>query len=184
MIVTITPDQDMEAGLPAHAEEDEDWVYAIVTATGTTHLSDSASELIGIGLDGYPVTVETDDDATAALEMRYDDLLGYAAHFQRFLVAAAQENDVVNLVEVDDETLTTMLQERSIPFSGPSWTFPVPLVLLVTDYTPYTTIPAPQGNLVWLDPSTELTYLQSLDRVGAVKLFIRQSSREVEPSRS
>jgi len=181
VIITISPDQDMASGLPAHSEEDEEWVYAVVTATGTTHLADSASELIGLGMDGYPVEIETDDEATAALEMRYDDLLGYAAHFQRFLVAAAQENGVVNLSNLGDDVLTAMLQERSIPYTGPLWTVPVPLVLLVTDYAPYTTRPAPQGNLVWLDPSTELTYLQSLDRVGAIKLFIRQSSQRIEP---
>jgi hypothetical protein len=50
----------------------------------------------------------------------------------------------------------------------------VPLVLMTSDYVPFTERPAPTGNIFWLDPTTELTYLRSLDRLGVMKLLVSE----------
>lgn len=52
------------------------------------------------------------------------------------------------------------------------WQHVVPLVLIATDYLPFTGREAPTGNVLWLDPSTEVTYLRSLARLGILEFRV------------
>ena len=51
------------------------------------------------------------------------------------------------------------------------WRDRVPLVLIATDYEPYTDRPKPTGRALFLDPSTEISFLRSLDALGLIKLL-------------
>ena len=57
------------------------------------------------------------------------------------------------------------------------WRSDVPLVLVTTSYAPFTDVPRPMSvegdyefvkNIIWLDPSDELRFLQSLSRIGFI----------------
>jgi len=177
--VTDNPVTDGTVVLPPHPGDGE-WLYVVVVIqAGTILVSDSATDLVAAGLPGYADLPDDEAGFNAALVARYDDLVGHAAAFQRFLLDEAHRSGVVNIEDMDDDTLTALMQERSVPFDGVpnadtvslAWTCPVPLVLITTDYEPFTDRPVPQGNIVWLDPITEVTYLQSLHKIGAIRFM-------------
>ncbi|MDA8342412.1 MAG: hypothetical protein M0007_09350, partial [Actinomycetota bacterium] len=61
------------------------------------------------------------------------------------------------------------------------WTCPIPLVLFVTDYAPYSARPTPSGNIIWIDPTTELTFMDSLNALGVVD-FLALDESATEPA--
>lgn len=81
-----------------------------------------------------------------------------------------------------EDVLTALFTERDRPFAGidrPSggrsydWQHDVPLVLLDTDYEPYTGRRTPTGPIVWLRPALESSYLDSLAEIGAVRQLVK-----------
>lgn len=51
----------------------------------------------------------------------------------------------------------------------------VPLVLVATEYAPYGTAVKPAGNVMWVDPFTETTFLDTLSEIGIVELLVNES---------
>ena len=75
----------------------------------------------------------------------------------------------------DEQTLTMLFTSRlNGPIEAPTWDHPtVPLVLIWTDYAPYTDLEPPVSKyqpIIWLDPSTEMTLLRSLDQIGLIQM--------------
>ena len=54
----------------------------------------------------------------------------------------------------------------------------MPLVLIETDYEPFTQRPLPTGNIAWLNPYTEETFLESLDVAGVASFERSDNGRE------
>jgi len=161
---------------------DGEWPYAVVTNSGEVFVSDSVSDLVAVGLPGYGDLADNEDGFDDGLVARYEDLLGHAAAFQHTLLSEAHERGLVNISDLDDDTLTYLMEERSVPFEGESpWECLVPLVLIATDYEPYTERRIPEGNIVWLDPITEVTYLQSLCKVGALRFMFSNGIVPITP---
>lgn len=81
----------------------------------------------------------------------------------------------VDLDDFDEDTLTVLFHDRSaqvIEFA--EWAGDVPLLLLATSYEPFSATPAPTGeHIVWLDPSTERTFIEALCACGSVELLSR-----------
>ena len=50
------------------------------------------------------------------------------------------------------------------------WDAAVPLVLSAHDYLPDGELARPTGNIIWLDPRDEATFLESLASAGIVRL--------------
>jgi hypothetical protein len=167
----------------------EQWAYVVTALSGTTYYADTPGEIIEETLAGYDELLCASDDEPEflgddlALVARYDDLVGYATALQKSIVATAIERDGFDPVSVSEDVLSALLAERLIPFEGIAvsddhndervnlaWDQPVPLVLMATDYLPFTERHLPTGNITWLDPTTELTYLRSLHNIGVVKL--------------
>lgn len=174
MLVTIPPNNDPAFALPEHPDG-EPWPYAALDAEGVVTLSDTATELVAKAIEGYDTM---GDDA--ALAARYDSLVELGERLQEHLRSAACVDGRWDPAAATEETLTALYRPRTVAFTeAAAWEHEVPLVAVSTDYQPFTDRPAPTGRLVWLDPSTELTYLQTLDRIGAIELHVHHGNAEV-----
>ncbi len=196
MIITTSAGESNQpqVGAPAHPEgEGRQWKYVVVAMNGVTYFSDTATEIIEATLEGYkelrhedrngePEFFDVGDDL--ALIARYDDLVRYSTALQESILATAIERDGFDPASVSEEVLTTLIAERIVPFEGIplsdqpgdqrvdlEWNQPVPLVLIASDYLPFTERQVPTGNIIWLDPTTELTYLRSLNSVGVLSML-------------
>lgn len=186
MDISTTEPEDIV--VPEHPEGGE-FTYAIFTNDGSAVFTDSLIEAVSQNLPGYAELAErmaakesdSDDAADAMLGMRYDDLRIYADALQRWMVNDAAEQGKIDLEQIGDQALSALMNERFVPFEGIEgpggttsyiWEHEVPLILFVTDYQPYTNRPQPSGKIIWIDPSTELTYMQSLDTLGVVDFMV------------
>ena len=61
-------------------------------------------------------------------------------------------------------------------FEDEQWRWDVLLVLIATDYAPFTDVARPAGNVVYLDPSTETAHLISLHEAGLVSFLQHQTA--------
>ncbi len=196
MITTVPANPDGSDAVPPERPDGGLWPYAAVTMLGETYFADSVTEIIEVTLPGYADLKFVDDAGNVelldegndvALVMRYDDLIGYATGLQQSIVKTAIERGDFDPTAVSEDVLTALFAERIVPFEGVpfsddvndervnfEWELDVPLVLMTSDYAPFTERPAPTGNIVWLDPTTELTYLRSLDRLGVMKLLVAE----------
>ena len=196
MITTVPGNQDGSGAAPPERLDGGPWPYAAVTISGQTYFADSVTEIIEATLSGYADLKFVDDAGNVefidegndvALVMRYDDLIGYATGLQQSVVGTAIERGDFDPAAVSEDVLTALFAERIVPFEGVpfsddvndervnlEWELDVPLVLMTSDYMPFTERPAPTGNIFWLDPTTELTYLRSLDRLGVMKLLVSE----------
>jgi hypothetical protein len=43
------------------------------------------------------------------------------------------------------------------------------------EYAPYCTAAKPAGNVLWVDPFAETTFLQALSDLGVVEFFVREN---------
>lgn len=175
MIMSIPLTETDDVALPPHPAGGT-WSYAVVTSSGDTLVSDSVTDLVAAGLPGYADLADDEQGFDQGLIARYEDLVGHAAAFQRQLVSTAHDTGVVDLQSLDDDTLTALMAERSVPVEDiAEWTCPVPLVLIATDYIPFTDRQASTGNVIMLDPLTEVTYLQSLHKIGVLRFLVGRS---------
>jgi len=157
------------------APDGGEWPYAVVTNHGDVLVSDSASELVAAGLPGYRDLPDDESGYDVALIARYEDLLGHAAAYQQYLLEEAHMSGAVPIDALDDDTLTALMVERAVPYEGDEWTCAIPLVLIATDYQPFTDRALPTGNIIWVDPITDVTYLQSLHSIGVLRFMVNGS---------
>ena len=119
--------------------------------------------LIGLVAVGYD---EIDADDVAFMH-RYWAAREVAGEVQAVFNAQAAGSGV----DVSDPTFGLIWAEKSDPPEALTmWDAPVPLVLVRTDFDPFTDRPAPACGVVWIDPSTERELLETLDKAGFVQL--------------
>jgi len=108
--------------------------------------------------------------------MRYDQAVQTVTVLQESHLAAATNNGDFDPALASEDTLTTMLGGKTVVFTGEQWPEQsVPLYLIATDYAPFTDVPRPAGNVVYLDPSMETAYLISLHEMGLVRFLQHQT---------
>lgn len=139
--------------------------YALVRGEMAT-FADTLPDLIGALLPGY--TALSDDDAQIA---RWQCAAATATQVQQMMAAAL---DLDPSAESED-TLTAIFADRAMPVPadaiGDRWDHRVPLVLLATDYAPFTAEPRPQGNVQFIDSGTERAFLSSLAGLGVLAFY-------------
>ena len=59
--------------------------------------------------------------------------------------------------------------DKTVPSRQAPWQHPVPLVLIHTDYEPFTPLPRPGGRVISLRPAQEHDYLASLAEAGLIQ---------------
>ncbi len=182
MLVTIPADAPVTdssgaAALPEYPNPDGAWRYLLFQPDGEALVSDTATDLvakiIGLEYEGLP---DTDAGNDEALGLRYDFMLSFTAFFQTIKIQDAVYASEFVIEDADEETLTILFRERTIPFesadgSTPSWNHPVPLILIATDYAPYSTRPKPVGNVSFVDPYTETTFLEGYCKFSSATLY-------------
>lgn len=109
---------------------------------------------------------DSDEDRVG---LRSDFLAELAAHVQGAVLSS------VGTGGLDEDALTVLLHDRATDVVElEEWDSNVPLLLMATGYAPYTDVPAPVGDtILWLDPATETTFLDSLARAGVAELLVR-----------
>lgn len=111
-----------------------------------------------------------------ALHLRHQALEGLVPLLRAGLFngAVADDPDFVGSLTEDD--LNTYLGETSV-YDG-HWAASAPLVLVRTDYAPFTQRPVPTGNVLFLDPHTEASFLDSLAQAGLIHLRVNEGADE------
>lgn len=142
------------------------WRYGALAPDGSVTLAETATEMVSDFIEGY---ASLDNDT--ALERRYDLLVWLGNATQQHYVHMAEEAGTLAEGNMDEDTLTALFSDRSRPREDGDWFQEVPLILLATDYSPYTERRRPNGKIVWLDPVTEVTFLRSLDKLGVIRLM-------------
>lgn len=139
--------------------------YALVLDDGSTMMSGSVSELVD-----SVVADHADSDAEGQLELRSAHLAAVAELTQAVLNASH------DLEGLDEDALTALFHDRGsdvVQFN--EWGMDIPLILDATAYQPFTDVPKPTGErLIFTDPSTELTFLESLARIGVVEFLTNE----------
>lgn len=144
--------------------------FALTVGTETVR-ADSLTRLVGTLIDGYPRS----DDPAELLEDRWRCAVLHADAVQARLAADAVRTGVIDVPAWPEEDLNALMASRAdqIAVPGGRWEWPVPLVLVATDYRPYTSTPVPAGNILLVDPGTERTLLGSLADLAVCTLYVR-----------
>ena len=184
-MTTITiPSTEVDVTPPEHPDGEE-WLYLAMWPNGDVLYSDNLGELVveTIQDDRYKDLIDDDSDAAndECLIMRYEELVNLANKVQAYLVSEGADRGAIDLLQVGEDALTALFQDRSVPFAGvdrdgvvsSEWIEDVPLVAIATDYSPFTDRPAPTGRVVMLDPSSEMGYCLSLAALGLFEFYTK-----------
>lgn len=136
---------------------------------GHTLYAHTVTELVAALIPGY-----CPQDHDVALEQRWRLAVLRANALQADLAVKHVERDLHIMGRLDEEQLTALFASRAeVPPVPPVWDCPIPLVLIATDFDPYTDTPAPDGNVIWLDPADERSLLMSLSAAGDMAFYTR-----------
>lgn len=144
--------------------------------SGDVIQSDNLTELVSAVVPEYP------DDVVGQLCARSDYAVAAASSAQARICARFSETDPEVFEALSEAELTALFADRRNPLFLPyldlseEWSSIVPLVLVRTDYAPFTSWPAPTGNVMMIDPYTERTLLVSMSGVREldVTLFVNE----------
>lgn len=170
-MTTLTIDGPLPEQLPLR-EDGTQFPFAM-SVQDRAIFADTRTELTGQLIEGYDQLTTDGTGDEEALWARYKSSVEVANALQQVLAADATEKGTFDPSVETEDTLTTMFTDRAerIDDVG-SWDHTVPLVLVATDYAPYTATAKPAGNVLWADPYTETTYLDSLTQLGVVELYV------------
>jgi hypothetical protein len=138
-------------------------------------MGDSRTDIVAGIIDGYGDIPDTEEGHLEALVARYEFAVGTADIHQQIIAAEKLNSGEFDHTVEDEGILTSIFssrRERQPEMA--SWDHPVPLVLVGTDYAPYTTLPRPEGNVQWIDPYNETTLLASLAALDLIELHVHQ----------
>jgi len=154
--------------------------YLVETAH-ERYYADNLEELVDLFVDHYLYPPPEHDPQLYHSLVMAQALLEEASRYQRTLVAN-------NSIDVADyfyaETITA---SKALPFMGRvtddggidmEWDYPTPLILLRTDYEPYTSRALPTGNVIFVDPSSEGSFLRSLELLKVCRFIDRSQERQ------
>lgn len=165
---TVTPS-------PAHPEN-VSWPFALMVGDDTVY-ADTLTELVGFVIPDYadlPLTAEGDDDAFLA---RVDAAVSAVALAQATVILAMEEAGDFNPETASEDVLTALLTARGTALVDGAewdgvWSEAVPLLLVSTDYAPFTALTPITGNVQYFDPSDERTFLASMEDLGWARLYV------------
>lgn len=140
-------------------------------------LAETRTELTAELIEGYADLPATEEGDTEALYARYRTSVQIANTLQQVLAANATEEGKFDPSLQSEDTLTAIFTDRAEKIDEiAEWTnADVPLVLVATEYAPYGTAAKPSGNVLFIDPFTETTFLDTLSEIGIVELLVNES---------
>lgn len=167
--LTIINRADTGNGLPSEPPTKRDgslYRYEMLHS-GTTRRSyaDTPAALLDVLAPGY---------ADADADKQWRTRLTLAATAQVTVQASLNLNPV--LASLPQAQQRILQAPRHNPPVIATWDCPIPLVLIATDYFPAGKLPAPSvsdgmaPNVLWLDPSDDVTLLNSLNDLNVIVL--------------
>ena len=103
------------------------------------------------------------------------DMGGWVTIVVGALLATAAVHGDFDAAQAGEGTLTALLADKTVPTSCTEWRCAVPLVLIDTDYAPFTPRPRPDGRVIYLRPAQEHDYLASLAEAGLIQYLVADS---------
>ena len=157
--------------IPAHGGGP--WPFVFVGPDGAAVFSDTRTEIVDAMIDCYPAVLDPLSMDDQALEARIDSLASLGSQAQAGILASLSDQEEL-LPLLDDVKLTALFAPKdSWPIPITTWDEQIPLLLLATNFAPFTETPAPSGErIIWLDPTTETTYLDALSKLGVGELHV------------
>lgn len=158
---------------PTIKDDGTPWPF-IMLRNGKAILADTRTELVGALIPGY----DSLDDEQDALVERFRQAIVTANFIQEFLAAMYCQEAELSMVDLTEEELTAFFTNRldhpTDILGLEQWHHDVPLVLVTSLFEPYDDRVPPTGNVMWIDPTNETTYLSSLAELGQLELFIKE----------
>lgn len=173
MTTTVLSAAPLPQPLPVH-EDGTPYAFAAFVGENLI-LGDSRTDVVSGIIDGYGDIPHTEEGHLEALVARYEFAVGVADVHQQIIAADKLNSGEFDHTLEDEETLTSIFRSRRERLPEMSrWDHPVPLVLVGTDYAPYTTLPRPEGNVQWVEPYNETTLLDSLAALDVLELHVHE----------
>ncbi|NDL60242.1 hypothetical protein [Phytoactinopolyspora mesophila] len=141
--------------------------------------ADSTASALGALIDGYDTLPPTPAGRSQARRARYGYAAQVAARAQERINDQAIASRELDPSMEDADVLVALLGNRVAPLEGANgetsvnWTHRVPVVLIATDFVPFTNHIRPTGHVLLVDPSDEIALLESLSELGVVHLRCR-----------
>lgn len=110
-----------------------------------------------------------EEDPEVLFLMRLEQAIVVATAVQESIVAAAVQRHGLDEA-TDEDVWTALLAERETADRGVRWEHLVPLVLVTDLFAPYTDRDQPIGNIAWIDPTDDVTMLETLNSLGVIEL--------------
>lgn len=166
------------SGLNPTRPDGTEWRHVLLLHDGSMLHADTSAEILSELIPGY-AGLEEADRRTARIA--HADRLALAAQESRIAAAIADgtldPNDpeaagLFGLLRAP-RSEPIALETEDVPGEDAPWLGAPELVLVTTTYAPHTAAPPVGGNVVWLDPDTEDSYLGSLRTAGAFSYWSR-----------
>lgn len=150
-------------------------LYGVALATPDATIgADTYDELLAQLIPDYPARQDTDDVVARADALRFAYLAQEADALQQQAVQAAVEGGFLGS-DADDAVkhVLTAPRREHVAVPGGQWDFTeLPLLLLTTNYAPFSEDPKPTGaGVVWLDPTDARTYIVSLAAATGLRVL-------------
>ena len=154
------------------------WPFAMTKGEQTV-FSDTAGGILAHIIPGYDQIADADVENSnrpghdEALIVRWQSAVATASEIQAFICADLALEERFDPAAETETTLTALFGDKTIPIETfEVWDHEViPLVLVATDYAPFTERTPVTGNVLWLDPSDEVAYLRSLANLGVISFY-------------
>lgn len=171
------------------------WPF-LLEVNAVTYYADTLSDLVDVFVPGYVEMVHSLELGVLSaadkihLSMR-SRLLEMARERQVEIVKEAVESNGLDPSQLSGDLLVALRQDKEVPFVGlPDgdalslhWDYALPLILIASDYSPFTDLAKPTGhNLIFVDATSERSFLDSASRLGLCKFLIRgKGTNEINP---
>lgn len=158
---------ELPTELPLNSDG-EQWAFAM-TLGDNTLFADNLTNLVSHIIAGYDAAESVED----AWDLRTNAAVNRANTAQLSVLAALHEEGEFDPSKENEDVITALMSSREEPLTGfTEWKHKVPLVLVATNYAPYSATPLPTGNVVTINPYTERTLLDSLASLGDIEFFV------------
>ncbi|WP_067783696.1 hypothetical protein [Actinomyces vulturis] len=131
----------------------------LVSQDGQNVFYDSPRQVLSELIADYDIDGGVDEKAAYALRHR----------FAKQVVEALQANSIDSYeVAIYPDDVRRALSVRGTGVVA-QWGHDIPLYVIATFYAPYSDIPLPEGNVIAIDPSTEMNLVSSLLDAGVLQ---------------
>lgn len=156
---------------PLAAKNLDHSAYPLVVEHGGVMIaSDSHSDLVSL-LPGM-ATDYRGLDPDQAFAMRVLNARDAASQLQQHLVRMAERQKRFSLAHAHPDVVSVLRNPTElVRLQRSSWDEIVPLILLTVDFAPHTDLAPMLGNVWWLDPVTDETYLASLSEASLIRMW-------------